>query len=162
MGHKYAARQFIAQGTGGAIISTSSIAGLEGGWGGSMYTIAKHAVIGVVRAAVNDLSSYGIRSNAIAPGIVAAPSIASTFGVPTAEAEAFTEFLDDRLTSTQPLGRMGRGIDIASAAVYLASDLAKFVTGVVLPVDGGATAVTLTPAFQVAGQASQNWAAGAR
>src|SRR5690606_35724654 len=135
---------------------------LEGGWGGSLYTVAKHAVAGVVRAAVTDLSSHGIRSNAIAPGIIAAPSIASTFGVAPNEAEAFTDFLDGRLKPSQPLGRMGRGNDIAGAAVYLASDLAKFVTGVVLPVDGGATAVTLTPAFQLAGQAAQDWASGSR
>jgi len=142
LGHKYAARQFKAQGTGGSIISTASAAGLQGGWSAAGYTIAKHAIVGVVRQAVAELAPLGIRSNAIAPGIIMTPIMARTFGVPVEEAEPFADFLADRLGSTQPLGRTGTADDIAKVATFLASDLAGYVTGVTIPVDGGATAVT--------------------
>lgn len=142
LGHKYAARQFQAQGTGGSIISTASAAGLQGGWSAAGYTIAKHAIVGVVRQAVAELAPLGIRSNAIAPGIIMTPIMARTFGVPVEEAEPFADFLADRLGSTQPLGRTGTADDIAKVATFLASDLAGYVTGVTIPVDGGATAVT--------------------
>jgi len=142
LGHKYAARQFQAQGTGGSIISTASAAGLQGGWSAAGYTIAKHAVVGVVRQAVAELAPLGIRSNAIAPGIIMTPIMARTFGVPIEDAEPFAEFLADRLGPTQPLGRTGTADDIAKVATFLASDLAGYVTGVTIPVDGGATAVT--------------------
>lgn len=142
LGHKYAARQFQAQGTGGSIISTASAAGLQGGWSAAGYTIAKHAIVGIVRQAVAELAPLGIRSNAIAPGIIMTPIMARTFGVPVEEAEPFADFLADRLGSTQPLGRTGTADDIAKVATFLASDLAAYVTGVTIPVDGGATAVT--------------------
>jgi NAD(P)-dependent dehydrogenase (short-subunit alcohol dehydrogenase family) len=67
LGHKYAARQFVAQGTGGSIISTSSVAGLQGGQSSLGCTAAKHAVIGIVREATAQRAPLGIRSNAIAP-----------------------------------------------------------------------------------------------
>lgn len=142
LGHKYAARQFQTQGTGGSIISTSSAAGIQGGWGGTSYTIAKHAVAGVVHAAVAELAPLGIRSNAIAPGIIMTPIYARTFGVPMDQANEFSEYLAGALAHTQPIGRVGQPEDIASAAVFLASDASSFITGTVLPVDGGATAIT--------------------
>jgi NAD(P)-dependent dehydrogenase (short-subunit alcohol dehydrogenase family) len=137
LGHKYAARQFQAQGTGGSIISTASAAGLQGGWSAAGYTIAKHAIVGIVRQAVAELAPLGIRSNAIAPGIIMTPIMARTFGVPAAEAVPFADFLADRLGSTQPLQRTGTADDIAKVATFLASDLSDYVTGVVIPVDGG-------------------------
>lgn len=142
MGHKYAARQFQAQGTGGSIISTASAAGLQGGWSAAGYTIAKHAVVGVVRSAVAELAPLGIRSNAIAPGIIMTPIMARTFGVPVEESVQFAEFLSEKLGPTQPIGRVGQADDIAKVATFLASDLADYVTGVTIPVDGGATAIT--------------------
>lgn len=142
LGHKYAARQFQAQGTGGSIISTASAAGLQGGWSAAGYTIAKHAIIGIVRQAVAELAPMGIRSNAIAPGIIMTPIMARSFGVPLEHAEDFAGFLADRLGSTQPIGRTGTADDIAKVAVFLASDLSGYVTGATIPVDGGATAVT--------------------
>lgn len=142
LGHKYAARQFQAQGTGGSIITTASAAALQGGWSAAGYTIAKHAVVGVVRQAVAELAPHGIRSNAIAPGIIMTPIMARSFGLPMEDAEPFAEFLAERLAGSQPIGRTGTPDDIAKAAVFLASDLSEFVVGAVLPVDGGATAVT--------------------
>jgi NAD(P)-dependent dehydrogenase (short-subunit alcohol dehydrogenase family) len=142
LGHKYAARQFQKQGSGGSIISTASAAGLQGGWSAAGYTIAKHAIVGIVRQAVTELAPLGIRSNAIAPGIIMTPIMARTFGVPVEEAVPFADFLAERLGSTQPLQRTGTAEDIAKVATFLASDLASYVTGVTIPVDGGATAVT--------------------
>jgi len=142
-GHKYAALQFKAQGTGGSIISTASIAGLEGAWAAVGYTTAKHAVVGIVRQAVAELAPYGIRSNAIAPGIIMTPIMAKAFGVPLEHAHPFADFLADKLGPTQPTGRVGRPDDIARVATFLASDLSEFVNGVTIPVDGGVTAITL-------------------
>ncbi|MCK6079037.1 SDR family oxidoreductase [Microbacterium sp. EYE_5] len=142
LGHKYAARQFQAQGTGGSIISTASAAALQGGWSAAGYTIAKHAVVGVVRQSVAELAPLGIRSNAIAPGIIMTPIMARSFGVQMDEAEQFADFLAERLAGSQPIGRTGTPDDIAKVATFLASDLSEFVVGAVLPVDGGATAVT--------------------
>jgi NAD(P)-dependent dehydrogenase (short-subunit alcohol dehydrogenase family) len=141
-GHKHAARQFRKQGTGGSIITTASIAGLQAGWGGAAYTIAKHAVIGVVRQAVSELAPLGIRSNAICPGVIMTPIMASAFGVPMERCDEFLEFLAKRFANIHPIGRVGRPRDIAEAAVFLASDSSDFITGAVLPVDGGVTAVT--------------------
>lgn len=142
-GHKYAARQFLAQGTGGSIISTASIAGMEGGWGPAGYTIAKHSVIGVVRQAVAEFARAGIRSNAICPGNIMTPIMASAFGVPADRASKFESFLVERLGPGQPSGRVGMPNDIAEVVVFLASDSSAYVNGVVLPIDGGATAVTM-------------------
>jgi NAD(P)-dependent dehydrogenase (short-subunit alcohol dehydrogenase family) len=142
LGHKFAARQFQAQGTGGSIITTASAAALQGGWSAAGYTIAKHATVGVVRQAVAELAPLGIRSNAIAPGIIMTPIMARAFGVPLEQSDEFVTFLAEKLDSSQPIGRVGRPDDIAKVAVFLASDLSSFVTGATIPVDGGATAIT--------------------
>jgi len=142
LGHKYAARQFQAQGDGGSIITTASAAGLQGGWSAAGYTIAKHAIVGVVRHAVVELAPLGIRSNAIAPGIIMTPIMARAFGVPMDQADGFADFLAERLATTQPMGRVGFADDVAGVATFLASDLAAYVTGTTIPVDGGATAIT--------------------
>lgn len=143
LGHKHAARQFIAQGTPGSIISTASAAAIQGGWSTVGYTAAKHAVVGLVRQAAAELGPSGIRSNAIAPGIIMTPIMARTFGVEPAKSEEFMDFLATRLGPGQPSRRVGFPDDIASVATFLASDMAAYVNGTVIPVDGGATTVTL-------------------
>ncbi len=147
-GHKHAARQFQKQGTGGSIISTASAAGLQGGWSAAAYTIAKHAVIGIVRQAVAEFAPLGIRSNAICPGVIMTPIMASAFGVPKERSDEFMAFLAKRFANVHPIGRTGRPRDIAEVAAFLASDAAEFMTGAILPVDGGATAIT-TSSFGV-------------
>jgi NAD(P)-dependent dehydrogenase (short-subunit alcohol dehydrogenase family) len=142
LGHKYAARQFQAQGSGGSIISTTSVAGLQGGWAGASYTIAKHAVIGVIRQAVAELAPLGIRSNAIAPGTIMTPIMANAFGVPAERASEFLEYIAAELGPKLPLGRVGMPEEIADVALFLASDLSRYVTGTTLVVDGGASAIT--------------------
>lgn len=141
LGTKHAAKQFIAQGSSGSIVSTASAAGIQSGWSAPGYTVAKHAVIGAVRQAALEFGARGIRSNAIAPGIIRTPIMARSFGVPLDEADDFSDFLEEKLGSTQPIGRLGLPEDIAEAALWLGSDASSFVTGIVLPVDGGATSI---------------------
>lgn len=143
LGHKVAARVFREQGGPGAIVTTASLAALEGGWSTAGYTIAKHAVVGLVRQAAAELGPLGIRSNAVAPGIIMTPLMAKTFGVPAERSDAFIAHLEQRLGSSQPLRRLGTAEDIADVATFLASDMARYITGTVIPVDGGASAVTL-------------------
>ena len=144
-GHKHAARQFIKQGTGGTIISTASTAAIQGGWSSAAYTITKHAVLGVVRQAVIELGAHGIRSNAICPGITMTPIMARAFGVSEDQASEFESFLDERLGTLIPSGRVAYPKDIAEAVLFLASDASTYVNGVVLPVDGGCSAVMMAP-----------------
>ena len=159
-GQKQAPRQFQKQGTGGSIISTASAAGLQGGWSAAAYTIAKHAVIGIVRQAVAEFAPFGIRSNAICPGVIMTPIMASAFGVPKERSDEFMAFLAKRFANVHPIGRTGRPRDIAEVAAFLASDAAEFMTGAILPVDGGATAVT-TSSFGVdAAAATKEFLAG--
>lgn len=159
-GHKHAARQFKKQGTAGAIISTASAAGLQGGWSGAAYTVAKHAVLGVVRQATAELGPFGIRSNAICPGVIMTPIMASAFGVPVARSDELLEFLAKRFAHINPIGRVGQPRDVAEAAAFLASDAASFVCGVALPVDGGATAVTQSSFGADATEAVKEFLAG--
>ncbi|MDE0545988.1 glucose 1-dehydrogenase [Microbacterium sp. C7(2022)] len=141
LGTKHAARQFTARGGPGSIVNTASSAGVQGGWSTAGYTVAKHAVIGVTRQSAAELGRHGIRVNAIAPGIIRTPIMARSFGVPLERADEFAAFLDERHGPLQPIGRLGLPQDIAEAALWLGSDASTFVTGIVLPVDGGATVV---------------------
>lgn len=143
LGHKYAARQFAAQGGGGSIITTSSVAGLQGGQSSLGYTAAKHAVVGIVREATHQLAPLGVRSNAVAPGITMTGIMGASFGVPRERDDEFKEFLGERLADKQPVGRVGQPEDLAHAVLYLASDESAWVSGVVLPVDGGQTSISM-------------------
>jgi len=120
-----------ARGKGGTIISTASVAGLAGGDGPQAYSAAKAAVINLTRAVAIELAPDRIRVNCICPGGINTPLLHR--GSP----EAMGEMLD----KAQPWPEHGRSEDIAGAAVYLASDEARFVTGAALVVDGGMTAV---------------------
>lgn len=141
-GHRYAARQFLAQGSGGSIITTSSLAGLQASWGATPYTAAKHAVDGIVRQAAADLGADGIRSNAIAAGVVITPMLARTAGFPVERTDEVNELIQQRIGPKQASGRFAVPDDIANVALFLASDLSTYVNGVILPVDGGAYAMT--------------------
>lgn len=121
--------------TGGSIINTSSAAGVMGGLGPHAYTTAKHAVIGLTKSSAAELSVYGIRVNAIAPGSVMSALTAEVItGDQTDTAGAAAS-----LAASNPLGFTPEPIDIANAALYLASDEARFVSGHTLVVDGGRT-----------------------
>lgn len=149
-GHRHAARVFIAQGSGGSIISTSSGSGLQGGLSPAAYTVAKHAVLGVMRQAAFELGRHAIRSNAICPGITLTPVF--SMGIRRERKAEFMTALAEALRDEQALKRVGRPKDIADVAVFLASDLSAWVTGVTLPVDGGATGASVAHFPQIAAQ----------
>lgn len=124
---KYALPHLRAAG-GGSIINTGSDAGLRGIRGTEVYNAAKAAVHMLTTSFAQSIGGDNIRINAIAPGWTATPML---LGVLPAGAE------ETILPIAQPLRRVGRPADIANAALFLASDEAAFITGVVLPVDGG-------------------------
>jgi len=129
-GVKAGANAMKATGTKGSIINMTSILGLVGFNGAIAYSAAKGGVSNLTRAAAQDLASLGIRVNAIAPGFIATNM---TKDVLTNEA------FNNMVKANTPLGHVGEVDDIAHAALYLASDEAKYVTGIILPVDGGWT-----------------------
>jgi NAD(P)-dependent dehydrogenase (short-subunit alcohol dehydrogenase family) len=115
---------------GGSIINLSSVAGLMGGFGGVFYAASKGAVVNMTRAMATHHGPDGIRVNCIAPGFVYTP-----FG-----AEGLTPEEREQRRLSSLLKTEGTAWDIAEAALYLASDAARWITGVVLPVDAGLTA----------------------
>ncbi|HEX9258805.1 MAG TPA: glucose 1-dehydrogenase [Acidimicrobiales bacterium] len=132
---KHAARALIAQGQGGAIVCTASTAGLQGGLGPHVYTVAKSGVIGLTRAAAAELRQHGIRVNAVAPtGIPTRMTAHIMLGDPDRIDE-----VAEALGRRAPLGRVPTAADIAEAVLYLGSDAGSYVTGQVLAVDGGLT-----------------------
>jgi NAD(P)-dependent dehydrogenase (short-subunit alcohol dehydrogenase family) len=159
LGHKYAARQMIAQGDGGSIVSLSSIAGIEAGWSAVSYDLAKAAVVHLARSATYELAPHRIRSNVILPGLILTPIIATSAEIPPEQYDAFTESLAEPFGSITPLGHAGRPRDIAEAALYFCSDGSSHVTGQALTVDGGLTAVTGFDIAGVVGQALETFTA---
>jgi NAD(P)-dependent dehydrogenase (short-subunit alcohol dehydrogenase family) len=117
----------------GAIVSTSSTTGLVGFPGVHAYGAAKHGIVGLTKALALELAPFGIRVNSVAPGAIDTRLIRR--GAP-----ALTKAQLAWIVPGHPLGRAGEAEDVAHAVLYLVSDDAKFVTGVVLPVDGGYTA----------------------
>lgn len=126
----YAALQMEKQETGGAIINTTSVGGLVGFYDGYSYSAAKGAVVNMTRASVVDLAPKKIRVNAVAPGFINTPLLATL--PPEVQAG---------MLSKEPIGRLAEPEEVANAYVFLASDRASYITGVTLPVDGGFTAV---------------------
>jgi len=131
LGIKHAARAMRAQGRGGSIINTASIAGLSGDAGPLAYSAAKAAVINLSKGAAVELAQDHIRVNAICPGFIATPLAA--LGGSVAELSA-------QFATAQPWPEAGNGDHIAGVALFLASDDARFVTGESILVDGGLTA----------------------
>ncbi|WP_192764572.1 SDR family NAD(P)-dependent oxidoreductase [Actinomadura algeriensis] len=134
LGSKHAVLRFKAQGGGGVVLNTGSVAGLVG-WGGSVYGATKGGVHQLTRAVAVEGAPFGIRANAICPagmpytGFMAAGGLGDGSG-PDEETV--------RMTGAQhPLGNPITAEDCAEAAIYLVSDRAANVTGVLLPVDGG-------------------------
>jgi NAD(P)-dependent dehydrogenase (short-subunit alcohol dehydrogenase family) len=134
LGTKHAARVMIPRRTG-SIISTASTAGLMGGLGPHAYTTCKHAVIGLTKSAASELGRHGIRVNAIAPGSTVS---AMTAAVITGD-HTDIEGAQAAIERMSPLGIVSEAVDIANAAVFLASDEARNVSGHCLVVDAGQT-----------------------
>jgi 2-dehydro-3-deoxy-D-gluconate 5-dehydrogenase len=120
---------------GGAIVNIASIAGIRGGANISAYAASKAAVMGLTRAFANELGPKGIRVNAIAPGVIDTPGVQAQMEPLKAGG------LDiEKVIAGNPLRIAGQPDHIARVALFLASDLAAFVNGHVIVVDGGATA----------------------
>jgi 3-oxoacyl-[acyl-carrier protein] reductase len=111
---------------GGAIISVSSVVGLDGNFGQTNYVATKAGVIGMTKVWARELGRSNVRVNAVAPGFTATEMV-----------KAMPEKILDGMKAHTPLGRLGEPADIANAFLFLASDEASFITGAVLRVDGG-------------------------
>ena len=121
----------LRHGGGGAIVNTSSGAGIIGIKGSPAYTAAKHGVIGLTKAAALDYAAWNVRINAVCPGYIETPMMDRfTGGTPEGRAKVIAE---------EPVGRMGKPEEIAAAAVWLCSDAAAFMVGHALVIDGGQT-----------------------
>ncbi|MCC7273769.1 MAG: glucose 1-dehydrogenase [Alphaproteobacteria bacterium] len=122
-----------ARESGAAILFTSSLQGIKARPNFSIYTVAKHGIVGLVRSLALELAPAGIRVNAICPTVTETPMLPKFLpGMADDMAEARRRF-----RATIPLGRMPEPVDTANAALFLASDEARLITGVALPVDGG-------------------------
>jgi len=118
----------VAQG-GGAIVNTASLAGLRGLARGSIYSTSKHAVVGLTRSLALEFAGSGLRINCVCPAAVS-----------TAMTAALPDDLREQIVAPQAIKRFAQPTEIGEAVAWLLSDAASFITGAVVPVDGGATA----------------------
>ncbi len=110
----------------GSIVAVSSVVGITGNPGQANYAAAKAGMIGMVRALAREAGGRGVRVNAVAPGYIATDMTAG-----------LADDLRDGIVAGTPLGRLGEPADVAAAVAFLCSPDAAFITGAVLPVDGG-------------------------
>ncbi|TKD53337.1 SDR family NAD(P)-dependent oxidoreductase [Sphingomonas baiyangensis] len=127
---KHAAPRIVARG-GGAILCTASVAGLRSGAGCPPYSASKAGVINLVQTAAQQLSGSGVRVNAICPGLIETGMTERAFTY------AREKGVEDRIGRLNPLRRAGQPQEIASVALFLASDAASYVNGQAIVVDGG-------------------------
>jgi NAD(P)-dependent dehydrogenase (short-subunit alcohol dehydrogenase family) len=128
LGMKFQIRQMLASG-GGAIVNTSSNAGLRGVKLLSAYTASKHGIIGLTKNGAIEYANDGIRVNAVCPGAIMTPLMSNE-----------TPERQEQILAPQAMSRFGDPAEVAAAVVWLCSDDAVFITGVSLPVDAGSVA----------------------
>ena len=139
-GTRDAARHMSEHG-GGSIINVTSIGGILAGGGVMTYRASKAAVIQFTKSAAIELAHYEIRVNAIAPGNIRTAIVRkSAAGEDLEKLEQFEEKIREQMRNDRPLKREGTVDDVAEAALYFATDRSRYVTGTVLPVDGGTVA----------------------
>jgi 2-deoxy-D-gluconate 3-dehydrogenase len=122
------ARHMIGSRIAGRVINIASLLSFQGGIRIAAYTASKHGIAGLTRLLANELAPYGITVNAIAPGYMETDNTAALRADPLR-----SEKILDRI----PMGRWGRPEDLATAALFLASPASSYVTGAIIPVDGG-------------------------
>ena len=127
----------------GAFVNTASVAGVRSGAGGNAYSASKAGVINLTMTAACDLGGYGVRVNAVCPGLIETGMTKPVFDY------ARDAGKEDRLGTRCELRRYGRPEEIAAAICFLASDDASYITGQALPVDGGNTASLNLPGMKV-------------
>jgi NAD(P)-dependent dehydrogenase (short-subunit alcohol dehydrogenase family) len=136
-GTRDAARHMATNG-GGSIINVTSIGGIQAGGGVMTYRASKAAVIQFTKSAAIELAYHEIRVNAIAPGNIPTPILAkSAANMDPNDIERFEATIRETMRADRPLKREGTPEDVAEAALYFATDRSRYVTGTVLPVDGG-------------------------
>jgi meso-butanediol dehydrogenase/(S,S)-butanediol dehydrogenase/diacetyl reductase len=133
---KHAIPRMLERG-GGAIVNTASISGLYADYGIAAYNAAKAGVVNLTRVVAIEYARLGIRCNCICPGAIDTPLLGAV--AQPAIAARFKEVI--------PMGRLGRPEEMANVILFLASDLASFVTGAAFVADGGQTAKTGSPSF---------------
>jgi NAD(P)-dependent dehydrogenase (short-subunit alcohol dehydrogenase family) len=131
---RYGLRAMIAAKVKGSVVNmASSMSGFDVLAGGAGYAATKHAILGLTRVAALDVARYGIRVNAVCPGV-----IETSLGVPAADQAAYRAGIA-RFANRIPLRRIGQPADVAAVVAFLASDEAAHVTGVGWLIDGGQT-----------------------
>ncbi|MBT2738805.1 SDR family NAD(P)-dependent oxidoreductase [Bacillus sp. ISL-7] len=128
---KYELLQLRKQGTEGAIVNCSSIGGLIGVPGRSVYHASKHGVLGLTKSTALEYASKGIRINAVCPGIIVTPMVENMLAT---ESDAM-----DELMKAVPIGRLAKAEEVASVVLWLCSSSASYVIGQAISVDGGYT-----------------------
>lgn len=135
------AARYMSEHGGGSILNLTSIGGIQAGGGVQTYRASKAAVIQFTKSAAIELAYYDIRVNAIAPGNIRTAIVAKSANAEDrARVEQFEEGIRAQMRRDRPLKREGTVDDVAEAALYFAGDRSRYVTGTVLPIDGGTVA----------------------
>jgi len=127
---------YLKESKNASIINISSVAGLRGTPNANIYTTTKHAVIGITRSTMAEMAPHGIRVNAVCPGLIETPmgdQVIKEFGG--------TPQVRQNFEASHPLGRLGKPEEVANLVSFLASDEASFITGAIIPIDGGMSAI---------------------
>src|SRR5579863_6588519 len=129
-------QQMLKQGSGGAIVNMSSVAGLMGAAGLATYCASKHGVLGLTKSAALETATSGIRINAVCPAVIETAMAERLFGAPDVQ---------KHMRGQHPIGRFGRPMEIAEAVRWMCSERASFMTGQSLVMDGGFMAGPVMP-----------------
>ncbi len=125
---KYEVQQMLKQGSGGAIVNMSSVAGVRGFPGAGVYVASKHGVLGLTKVAALEYAAAGIRVNAVCPAVIETPMADRAFADPE---------VSKRVLAQHPLGRFGKPVEVAEAVLWLCSPKSSFTTGQYIAIDGG-------------------------
>jgi len=140
------AARYMSERGGGSIINLGSIGGIQAGGGVSSYRASKAAIIHFTKCAAIELAHHEVRVNCLAPGNIPTPILASSATDEDRERlERFEARIRQQMRDDRPLKREGTAEDVAEAALYLATDRSRYVTGTVLPIDGGTVAGKVIP-----------------